>query len=71
MTLNSDSLRTLEEQARLIKMSPSDEEAQRRSFAYGNANIENTDVTKSVIDLAAQELALTGVASVGEPPAKQ
>jgi hypothetical protein len=34
-------------------MSPEEKEAQRRSFAYGNAHIENERVTREMIDKAA------------------
>lgn len=50
----------LVEQARKIEMSPSDEEKQRRSFAYGNANIENSAVTREVIDQVADQLRRKG-----------
>lgn len=39
--------------ARKYPMSPEDKEAQRRSFAYGNAKIENDRVTREMIDRAA------------------
>jgi hypothetical protein len=45
------------ESARRVCMSPEDKERQRRSFAYGNANIENASVTRAVVDKAAEELA--------------
>jgi hypothetical protein len=38
-------------------MSADEIEQQRRSFAYGNANIENSDVTREIIDQAAEKLA--------------
>jgi len=38
-------------------MSPEDRETQRRSFAYGNAKIENEFVTREGIDRAAEQLA--------------
>ncbi len=37
--------------------SPEDREEQRRSFAYGNAAMENEHVTRDMIDRAAGELA--------------
>jgi hypothetical protein len=37
-------------------MSPGEVEAQRRSFAFGNANIENTAVTKEVIAEVAERM---------------
>ena len=47
---------TLVERARHIKMTPAEKEKQRRSFAYGNANIENSAVTREIVDNAADEL---------------
>jgi hypothetical protein len=44
------------EKAREIKMSSCDREQQRRSFAYGNANIENEAVTRKVIDEVAERM---------------
>ena len=43
--------------ARRIEMTPPEKEAQRRSFAYGNANIENSAVTRDIVAKAATELA--------------
>jgi hypothetical protein len=37
-------------------MSPVEREQQRRSFAYGNANIENEAVTKDVIEEIANRM---------------
>lgn len=45
------------EKARRITMSPGEREQQRRSFAYGNANIENESVTKDVIEEIAERMA--------------
>ena len=42
--------------ARRTTMTPQQKEEQRRSFAYGNTNIENDHVTREVIDEAAREL---------------
>ena len=47
----------LVDRARRIEMTPPEKEAQRRSFAYGNANIENSAVTREMVDKAAGELA--------------
>lgn len=44
------------EEARKIIMSDSDKEEQRRSFAYGSAKIENDDVTRDMVDRAAERL---------------
>lgn len=37
-------------------MSDAEQEAQRRSFAYGNAHIENDRVTREMVDEAAEKL---------------
>lgn len=45
------------ERAKGIEMSSGDREQQRRSFAFGNANIENSAVTRAVIDEVAERMA--------------
>ncbi|HEV7368268.1 hypothetical protein [Arenibaculum sp.] len=50
------SLDTLVEMARRVKMTPEQEESQRRSFAYGNVAFENPLVTREMIDRAAETL---------------
>lgn len=52
----SDELEKLLEAARYRPLTPSEQEQQRRSFAYGNANIENELVTRETIDQQAEEL---------------
>ena len=42
--------------ARDVKMSPTELEAQRRSFAYGNAGFENELITRAMIDEQAEKL---------------
>jgi len=42
--------------ARLEDFTPADREAQRRSFAYGNTNIENSRITRQTIDEQAEAL---------------
>ena len=37
-------------------MTPEELEAQRRSFAFGNANIDNPNVTREMVDEAAERL---------------
>ncbi len=37
-------------------MSGAEKEAQRRSFAYGNAHIENDRVTREMVDRAAEKI---------------
>lgn len=46
----------LVEKAKRITMSPGEREQQRRSFAFGNANIENEAVTKDVIEQVADRM---------------
>ena len=52
----TDLMRQMMEKAARIRMSPADQEAQRRSFAYGNAHIENDKVTREMINAAAEQL---------------
>lgn len=42
--------------AKKFTMTDEEQEEQRRSFAYGNANIENENVTREAVDQAAAEL---------------
>ena len=56
MENGGDDLRYLLEKAKKISMSAEEKEAQRRSFAYGNTNIENPRVTKEMIDREAEKL---------------
>jgi hypothetical protein len=49
-------LASLLEEAKKVQMSAADKEAQRRSFAYGNANIENERVTKETVKIEAERL---------------
>jgi hypothetical protein len=51
-------LASLLEQAKKVQMSATDKEAQRRSFAYGNANIENERVTKETVNSEAEKLGI-------------
>lgn len=51
-----DELRELVDAARALTMSENDQELQRRSFAYGNAHIENERVSKKMVDEAADKL---------------
>ena len=50
-------LNDLIEQARMLMMSEEAREAQRRSFAYGTAHIENADVTRELIEDEADRFA--------------
>jgi hypothetical protein len=42
--------------ARKVKMTSKEVEAQRRSFAYGNAAFENPKITKEMVDEQAEKL---------------
>ncbi len=53
----SEHLQKLIDASRGRSMSTSEMEAQRRSFAYGNAHIENSRVTRAMVDEAAEKLA--------------
>lgn len=54
--MSEKDLENLLQTARHVEMTPGEKEAQRRSFAYGNANIENAAVTKDVVERAAAEI---------------
>ena len=49
-------LAELIELARTIEMTLDEREQQRRSFAYGNVNIENGLVTRAMVDECAEAL---------------
>ncbi len=50
----TDKLAALIEQARAIKMTREQQEAQRRSFAYGNTKIENDLITRDMVNEEAE-----------------
>lgn len=52
----SEDLEKLLAAAKSRPLSDSEREEQRRSFAFGNANIENDRVTRETIDRQAEEL---------------
>ncbi|HEY9091476.1 hypothetical protein [Parasphingorhabdus sp.] len=52
----SEHLEKLIEAARQREMSNAEKEAQRRSFAYGNAHIENDRVTREMVNQAADKI---------------
>ena len=52
----SQELDRLLEMAKKVSMTPEEQEEQRRSFAYGNARIENDKITREMIDQAADSL---------------
>lgn len=49
-------LEDLVEAGRKVRMTEQDQEAQRRSFVYGNTKIENEMITRETVDEAAREL---------------
>ena len=51
-----DSLNQLLEAAKAVRPSPEQNEEQRRSFAFGNTNIENSRITRQTVDEEAEEL---------------
>ncbi len=53
----NDGLKKLLEAAKTAKQSPAQLEAQRRSFVYGNTAIENSLITREMVDQEAEKLA--------------
>ncbi len=53
----SEHLQKLIDASRGRVMTDAEKEAQRRSFAFGNANIENGRVTRAMVNEAAEKLA--------------
>lgn len=54
--MTQQDIAALVDRARHIKMTAAEKEEQRRSFAYGNANIENSAVTREIVDNVADEM---------------
>ena len=52
----NDRLQKLIDASRGKVMTEAEKEAQRRSFAYGNAHIENDRVTRQMVDEAAEKI---------------
>jgi len=52
----AQNLEELVERARKMQMTPSQLTAQRRSFAYGNTNIENDRITREMVAEADQKI---------------
>jgi hypothetical protein len=52
----SEQLQKLIDASRSKIMTDAEKEAQRRSFAYGNAYIENSRVTRAMVDEAAEKI---------------
>lgn len=53
-------LAKLIERSRSVTMTGEQLEKQRRSFAYGSAKIENDDITREMIDVAAEKIGMVG-----------
>ncbi|TEU11352.1 MAG: hypothetical protein E3J21_23820 [Anaerolineales bacterium] len=49
-------LEELLERSKAVVMTPEQREEQRRGFAYGNAKISNPNVTRGMVDRAAEEM---------------
>jgi hypothetical protein len=56
----SDELEKLLEAAKYRSLTVAEQEEQRRSFAFGNANIENERVTRETVDREADALSEDG-----------
>lgn len=52
----TDDLRDMLDRASRVDLTEEQQEEQRRSFAYGNANIENELVTRDIVDQEAEKL---------------
>ena len=52
----TENLKNLFDKARSIRLSPEEKEEQRRSFAYGNTNIENPRITRETVNEEAEKL---------------
>jgi hypothetical protein len=55
----AEKLEKLIELAKKVEMTPGQQEQQRRSFAYGNAGLENDLITRKMIDEQADKLKAT------------
>lgn len=53
-------LQQLIDAAKSRAFSPSEREAQRRSFAFGNTNIENPRITRQTVDQQAEKMKSQG-----------
>lgn len=54
--MKDNNLQYLLEKSKNVKMTPAEVERQRRSFAYGNTNIENDRITRRIVDEQADKL---------------
>ncbi len=51
-----EELKKLVEAAKRVRMTGDEQEEQRRSFAYGNAGLENDRITRKMVDEQAEKL---------------
>ena len=58
--MSDSEFQILLEHAKRVTMTPEHKEAQRRSFAFGNANIENEAITREMVDKAAESIRTSG-----------
>lgn len=56
----SQELKKLTDLAKSVQVSGSEQEQQRRSFAYGNTKIENELITRALVDEQAEQLKKRG-----------
>jgi len=56
MSTSNYDLQYLLEKSKGVSMTPKELEEQRRSFAYGNTHIENSRITRNVVDEQAEKL---------------
>jgi hypothetical protein len=56
MSAPKHDLQYLLDKSKGVAMTPKELEEQRRSFAYGNTNIENNRITRNVVDEQAEKL---------------
>jgi hypothetical protein len=54
--MGNEALQELIEAAKRASISDEEKEEQRRSFAYGNTNIENPRITRKMVDEEAERL---------------
>ncbi|HUA00232.1 MAG TPA: hypothetical protein VMB02_07880 [Candidatus Aquilonibacter sp.] len=54
--MTATELQQLLDAAKNLEFTPEQKEEQRRSFAFGNANIENPRVTREIVDEEAEAL---------------
>jgi hypothetical protein len=52
----TDNLKVLLDAAKRTELSSAEKEEQRRSFAYGNTKIENSRITREIVDREAESL---------------